>query len=256
MKFTHLLIFFSLLFPLTLYSQSSSNLLNLAKNYEDDGLYEKAVPIYEDLYNKDPTNIVILDRLKNVYRVLGQHDALTRVISVQLRSDTLNTVLLCELADVLYKWKKIPEAQNTIQRIINLDAASENTYRLVATILMGNRRFDEVEKVYLSARRNLANEKLFILEMAILLSYKNDYYPAAKEFLRYYRLNPGSLDYIKTQILQFPDNDKDNQAVIKAVQEKVVNLALLKLVIFAVIFIKNFIIRFENLFQIIEHLFK
>lgn len=216
---TPVLIFLWFFSSSVIYSQSSSNLLNLAKNYEDDGLYEKAVPIYEDLYKKSPTNVVILDRLKNVYRILSKYDPLIQVISIQLQVDSTNVTLLCEFADVLYKSKKIPEAQIAIQKIINTDPASENNYRLVAAVLMSNRRFEEVEKIYLTARRNLSNDKLFILEMAGLLSYEGEYYLAAKEYLRYYRLNAGNLDYVRTQILQFPDNAKDNQWVIKAIQE-------------------------------------
>lgn len=216
------LILFLIFFPFLLFSQTANSLLNLAKNYEDDGLYEKAVPIYEELYKQDPANIVVLDRLKNAYRVLSKHDALISVILNQLKTDSVNIGLLCEWADALYKSKRITEAQNTIQKIVNLDPASEGTYRLAATVLMGNRRFDELTKMYLTARKNIGNDKLFVLEMANLLSYQNEYYPAAKEFLRYYRLNPVSLDYVRTQILQFPDNLKDNQSVIKAVQEDLV----------------------------------
>lgn len=216
------LILFLIFFPFLLFSQTANSLLNLAKNYEDDGLYEKAVPIYEELYKQDPANIVVLDRLKNAYRVLSKHDALISVILNQLKTDSVNIGLLCEWADALYKSKRITEAQNTIQKIVNLDPASEGTYRLAATVLMGNRRFDELTKMYLTARKNIGNDRLFVLEMANLLSYQNEYYPAAKEFLRYYRLNPTSLDYVRTQILQFPDNLKDNQSVIKAVQEDLV----------------------------------
>ncbi|MBL7959838.1 tetratricopeptide repeat protein [bacterium] len=215
----YLFIFLFFAIPPAVYSQTSLNLLNLAKNYEEDGLYEKAVPIYEELYKKDPTNIVVLDRLKNVYRVLSKHDSLLQVITNQLQKDSVNIALLCELADALYKSKNIPIAQSIVQKIVALDPGSESTYRLVITVLMGNRRFDEVEQTYRTARKNLANDKLFILELASLLVYKNDYYLAAKEFLRYYNLNPGSQDYVKTQILQFPNNSKDNQSIIKAVRE-------------------------------------
>ena len=213
---TFLMFFFSTL----LFSQTGSSLINLAQSYEDDGLYEKALPIYQDLYKKDPANIVILDRLKNVYRILGKNDELTLVISSQLKSDSVNIGLLCELADVFYKSRKMPEAQNTIQKVISIDPSNENTYRLAATVLMSNRRFDEVERIYQTARKNLGNDKLFILEMANLLAYKTDYYLAAKEFLRLYSLNPGSFDYVKNQILQFPDDSKDNRLIIKAIQEE------------------------------------
>ncbi|MBL7996117.1 tetratricopeptide repeat protein [bacterium] len=246
----YLFIFLFFAVPPVIYPQTSSNLLNLAKNYEEDGLFEKAVPIYEELFKKDPANIVVLDRLKNAYRVLSKHDALMQVIANQLRADSANIALLCELADVLYKSKNITAAQNTLQKVVALDPGSEGTYRLIITVLMGNRRFDEVEQTYRAARKNLANDKLFILEMAGLLAYKNDYYLSAKEFLRYYNLNPGSLDYVKTQILQFPNNSNDNQLVIKAIRENLesnkADYALNKFLIDVLIKNQNYESAFEQ----------
>lgn len=204
----------------SLHSQTNSNSLALAKNYEDDGLYEKALPIYEELYQKDPFNTIVIERLKNVYRILSKHDALIRVISLQLQNDTLNIPLLCELADTYFRAKKFPEAQVATQKVILTDPASESSYRLVATVLMSNRRFDDLEQIYLMGRKNIGDERLFVLEMANLLAYKGNYYEAAKEYLRYYSFNLGNLNYVKTQILQFPDNTKDNASIIRAIREE------------------------------------
>ena len=214
--FTFIISFFTS----STYSQSTSNPLTLAKSYEDDGLYEKAVPIYEDLYKKDPANAIVTERLKNVYRILSKHEALIQIISRQLEKDTLNIPLLCELADVFYKSKKVTEAQAVTQKVIDADPAAEGSYRLVATVLMSNRRFDDLEKIYLLGRKNIGDSRLFVLEMANLLSYKGSYYEAVKEYLRYYRYNLESLDYVRAQILQFPNNAKDNASVIKAIKEE------------------------------------
>ena len=181
--FTFIISFFTS----SIYSQSTSNPLTLAKSYEDDCLYEKAVPIYEDLYKKDPANAIVTERLKNVYRILSKHEALIQIISRQLEKDTLNIPLLCELADVFYKSKKVTEAQAVTQKVIDADPAAEGSYRLVATVLMSNRRFDDLEKIYLLGRKNIGDSRLFVLEMANLLSYKGSYYEAVKEYLRYCR---------------------------------------------------------------------
>ncbi len=232
-----LTVFIFILFILSgsVYSQNASNDLSLAKTYEDDGQYEKASTVYEELYKKDPANLLITERLKNVYRILGKHEALIQVISRQLQNDTLNIPLLCELADAYYKIRKIPDAYAVIQRVISADPTSESSYRLAATVLMSNRRFDDLKKTYLLGRKNIRDERLFVLEMANLLSYKGSYYEAAKEYLRYYRFNSGSIDYVKTQILQFPDNALDNASAIKAIKEDLAmhgdDLALSKLLI-------------------------
>lgn len=118
-----------------LYGQSRSSALDMAKSYEDDGLYEKAVPIYEDLYKKDPSNIVILDKLKNGYRALGRYESLIQVLSETLKTDSLNAVLLSELADAHFRARRIPEAQGIVTKIVRLDPFSETTYRLTASVL-------------------------------------------------------------------------------------------------------------------------
>ena len=87
------------LLPLTPNVFAQDKTLELAKSYEADGMYEKALSLYEKSYKADSNNLVILDRLKNIYKILGKNDSRLAIILRQVGSDSLNIVLLCELMD-------------------------------------------------------------------------------------------------------------------------------------------------------------
>ncbi len=202
---------------LGLFSQDKS--LELAKTYEADGMYEKALSIYERLYRADSNSSAILEPLKNVYKILGRNDLRLRIIVRQAAADSLNIVLLCELTDAYIRTKRISEARGVVSRALRIHPKSAMHYRLVAATLNENQMFDDAIGVYLQGRKNLADEKLFVIETANLYGYRGDVYAAVKEYLKYYHNEPNAADYVKSQILQFPDNEKNHASVIKGLTE-------------------------------------
>jgi tetratricopeptide (TPR) repeat protein len=203
--------------PLSIFSQDKT--LELAKSYEADGMYEKALSLYEKVYTADSNNLVILDRLKNIYKILDKNDSRLRIIRRQVAADSLNIVLLCELMDAYIRTKRTDEIEAVISRGIRVNPQSVISYRLLAGTLNENRMFDQAEKVYTLGRKNTGNEKLFVIEMANLYGYRGDVYSAVKEYLKYYHSEANAIDYVRSQILKFPENEKNSVSVIRGLKE-------------------------------------
>ncbi|HEY5615159.1 MAG TPA: tetratricopeptide repeat protein, partial [Bacteroidota bacterium] len=52
----------------------------LAQSYEQEGEWERALPIYESLYKADPRNYVYFDGLRRTYAQLKQYDKAIEVV--------------------------------------------------------------------------------------------------------------------------------------------------------------------------------
>lgn len=216
-----LYLFLASLFSLSLQAQVDRE-LELARAWERDGQLEKALTIYQQLYEKDSLHADVLLGLKNIYKTLGYHDARRSLIQKQVRRDSLNIVLRIELADAWYRQKAVAEGEREVDRILSMKEAGESVYRLVASMLIENRRLDEVELVYRRARTTFKNENLFVLDMARLHTYRGDYYRATQELIRF-TAGQSDLTYLETQLSQFPDTEKETHQVIRALKEYLQN---------------------------------
>jgi tetratricopeptide (TPR) repeat protein len=181
--------------------------LSLARAYEEDGAYEKAVGIYERLYREDSTNAVVVTKLKGVYRILGVNEKRVPLIRRQIAQDSLNVSLWAELADAYYRLTDLPAARRSVDRAVAIDPGSLTTYRVVAAMMLENRWFEDLESLYRGARSPLNDPNAFTLELASLYVYRGDYYRSTVEYLRYYLQDRSRYEYVKTQVLQTAEDD-------------------------------------------------
>ncbi len=203
----------------SLFSQSQSR-FDLAKSLEADGQLEKALTIYESLYEADPTKLPVVEALKRNYRALAKHERRLAIISAQIKSDTANPGLLSELADAYFKLLKNSDGIRITNRIIAIDPKSISLYRTATSVLLENKQFDAAEKIYHSGREALQNQSLFLLELTRLYGYRGDYDKAVSEIIKYYRSGQGTWDYARTQILQWSDQTTSTDKIMPALQKE------------------------------------
>lgn len=200
---------------------SQSHRFDLAKAYEADGDFEKALGIYEDLYRADSTNLVISDRLKSMYKLTNQNARRIPIIQRQLDADSSDVALWAELADAYFRSKQTDRASWSVERALGLRDLPAAGYRILATMMIENRWFDRVESVYFEGRRKLKDDHLFTLDLASLYSYQGQTYKAAREFLHHAKVLPEARDYVRNQILQLSRDDTSYASVVGALEEEV-----------------------------------
>lgn len=200
---------------------SQSHRFDLAKAYESDGDFEKALSIYEEIYRTDSSNLVILDRLKSMYKLTNQNARRIPIIHRQLASDSSNIVLWAELADAYFRSKQSERASWSVGMALALRGLPAAGYRTLATMMIENRWFDPVEYVYFEGRRKLKDDHLFTLDLANLYSYQGQTYKAAREFLHHVRVQSEARDFVRNQILQLSRDDTSYAAVVRALEEEV-----------------------------------
>ncbi len=77
--------------------QFAQNDYLLAERYYRDGAYEKAVPIYKALFEKNRYNTTYLKRLINSYQELSEYTTVKKLLEKQLKTNPTHSYLLVEL---------------------------------------------------------------------------------------------------------------------------------------------------------------
>ncbi|WP_299604237.1 tetratricopeptide repeat protein [uncultured Aquimarina sp.] len=91
MRFIAIIIFFAFLTPV--FGQSEQ----LAKNYVQQGQYEKALSIYQKLHSRNPNRTTYLLGLVEAYQQLEQFDKAEEILKKQIERKPSNAQLLVEL---------------------------------------------------------------------------------------------------------------------------------------------------------------
>lgn len=100
-------IFIFIVTSLTVSAQS----LELARQYFDDGEYEKAASIYKSLWNKNRGNTTYLDALTDCYMALKDYDAAAAVMSGAIEQNPTMLNLRVSYASLLTTLNKPKEAE-------------------------------------------------------------------------------------------------------------------------------------------------
>lgn len=78
---------------LSVFAQSDQ----LARNFYDQGEFEKALQLYQELYEKNPTNSTFFDRVVSSYQQLEEFDKAEKMLFQRLNSSANNPSILIEL---------------------------------------------------------------------------------------------------------------------------------------------------------------
>lgn len=100
-------IFIFLLTSMTISAQS----LELARQYFEDGEYEKAAAIYKSLWNKNKGNTTYLDALTDCYMALKDYDTAASVMSSAIEQNPTMLNLRVSYASLLNTLNKPKEAE-------------------------------------------------------------------------------------------------------------------------------------------------
>src|SRR5215831_11500087 len=121
-----------LLIPFTAPSQVQTGgndiKFRLAQSYERSGDIEAAVKLYEELYARDSTNLLIFDALRRTYPQLKRYDDLLELVQRAVKRSPGDITLVAELGSVYVHTSDEKQAFAAWDRAIALDPKHETTY--------------------------------------------------------------------------------------------------------------------------------
>jgi tetratricopeptide (TPR) repeat protein len=130
--------FLTILLPLflgiqILYSQSSSAALRTAALMEKQGNLENAVAIYEGLLKNEPKNLQAYQKLKKVYKKLGNYPKTVLLIKEHIKLFPNDLQSHLELGEAKYLNKNIKGAEKIWNDLESKFGNTPNPYRILTS---------------------------------------------------------------------------------------------------------------------------
>lgn len=193
----------------------------LAQSYEQEGSWERALPVYESLYQSDPNNILYFDGLRRSYTQLKQYDKAKKLVRDRLLHFPNDQQLLSILGSLHYLSGEEVQADSLWRLVIQSDPKNIGLYRLVAQQMLENRLFDRAIQLYLRARAETGQERAFAEELSWLYGSFQQYALATKELIAMLRANPAQLVSIQSRFAAFISREGGAREAIAVVKEEV-----------------------------------
>lgn len=192
-----LCMFAFLVLPFALHAQQTKE--QLASYYFSHGEYEKAVELYEPLYDKT-SNRFYYQMLCQAYVELHEYRKAESLIGKRIKRFPKETSLYVDWGNLLEKkgdtkkaLKKYDEGLEKIgfdtRQVSDMALAFDNIGRL-----------DYAVKVYLAARAKSKNSYLYVSELASLYARMGDYDAMMKEYFDLLDNSPGSMGSIQISL--------------------------------------------------------
>lgn len=195
--------------------------LRLAQGFEQAGEWERAVSIYEVLHGVDSLNYVFFDGLRRGYTQLKEYGKAIKLVQQRLGAQPADENLLSTLGGLYFQMGDERRADSLWHAVIARDPKNSNLYRLVASHMMEHRQYEQAIQLYLSGRKVIANEELFVEDLASLYMVLQQYEPAAAEFVRLLRGKPQQLTLVEARLSSFTVREVGRRAALKVVLDEV-----------------------------------
>jgi tetratricopeptide (TPR) repeat protein len=204
-------------------SSDEANTLRLAQSFERSGMYEKASSLYEELYNRNPSNFVFFDGLHRMYVQLKEYPKAISLIQTRLKQQPSDLTLLGTLGQDYLKAGKESEARAAWEQALLSDKENPNVYRYISNILFQNRLFRDEVDVLLRGRKNTDKPNLFAMDLGFVYTILGQYNDATMEYARELQANPTSLNLVESRMAVYTAKPDGLTAAIAAVQKEIQN---------------------------------
>jgi tetratricopeptide (TPR) repeat protein len=159
-------------------------------------------------------------KLKQAYENVKQYDDAIRLVTKRL--DNYNTpMLMSEKARLQYLAGREEQAYATWDTAVSLAPERSSTYRIVYQALADIRRFDRAIDVLQRGREALDDDSAFAIQIAYLHSLIGNHREAMQEYIAILDANPDRIDFVRSRLRPFVEQDEGLPASIAVLQEAV-----------------------------------
>lgn len=203
-------------FVSVLHAQTTSQLLQTARNLERAQYFEEALKIYERIYQGDQNNMAAIAGIKNCYVGLQKYQLLIDFLQGIIGRQPQNNNWEVDLAEALFLNDQRDRAFQIWNRLLAENPKDIMIYRLVGSAMIRQRQFNEAIHVYEQALTNIDGQFYLHMDIANLYRAQLDFENAAEHLLLYYLYQPKQLPFIQRQLLSLTDKSESMQPVIDA----------------------------------------
>ncbi len=234
-----------------LFAQNNSILLNkfaLAESYENSGDLEKAVKIYEELYELEPNNNFYFESLNRAYVGLKNYAASVNLIEKEITRRSKEIKLYGLLGSTYYLTGNEEKAFSTWDKPFSIIEPNPITIRVIANYAIQRRAFEKAIDIYLKGKNIAGDGNIFSNDLAQLYSITMQYEKATEEYCSILSADPLQLQTIQTKILANVNKPNALKAAIPVVEKYLNDDNLSFSYLLARLYIENK--EFDNAYEI------
>ena len=186
--------------PSFVHAQDAQNKFRLAQSFEQEGDYERASRLYEDLARSDSLNYSYFDGLRRCYEQVKNYDGAISLSLRRLKLQPADFGVLVSLGSIYYKAGDEKRADSVWQSTLALMPRNIGVYTIVAAAQSENRLFEKSIATYLQGRRAIGTPTLFSGELAALYSLLLKYDDATREYMAILSMDERQLEFIESRL--------------------------------------------------------
>ena len=191
----------------------------LAKQYYQNGEFDKAVILFEKVYQKKFDDETYESYFQSLLSLKRYDDAL-KLSKKQTKRFEENYNYLIDQGFVLLQSGKKEKADEYFLKLINEKHKESPYYLALASAFMHRELYDFAKQTYLTARKKLDNENLFQSELATIYAETNNKEGTINEFLNLLDYNEGMLDYVQNMFQTYLTQPKDFEMLKSALSKR------------------------------------
>lgn len=200
-----ILFIFFLFIAVFVQAQSGDYNLFLARQFLQNGEYEKAAEYYQDLFQQNPTEYY--KEYVDVLIQIKDFEKAEKVIKTQYKQSN-HSIYLMDLADLYLKQEKTNDAEKQFNKVIKELKPNGYDINEIAQKFIQLKQYDFAEKTYQKGKDLLKNKNAFNLDIADLLLLKGDKKGMLNAYLDEAPSQADNLTVIETGLQKALQDDK------------------------------------------------
>ncbi len=213
----YIIIFFIILFPFTGISQSDNQ---LAFNYYNNKEFEKAVVLFDKLYQKNGSKVYFTYYIRCLTE-LNEYREAEKAIKRQIKRHPNDFSYHIEMGYLLKEQGDIKKAKEYYQAALDNLPAHKNTIVQTANTFTNKREYEWAERIYLKGEKILPNEN-FHYSLANLYAIQRDYSKMVEEYLDLIENRESQLSNVQSRMQYYLSHDVNDEL------NDILRIALLK----------------------------
>lgn len=244
-------IFFFVFVVLLSFGQNNTT-EQLAAQYLQNGEFEKAVELYEELYEKNPSAFYYNNLFQTLIKTnnFPKAEKLLRKRLKQFPNEVRLNVELGYLYSISGDDKKASKQyQSVVDNLIN----NQQFIYDIANAFINRQLYEYAIDVYLKARKMSGNVTSFSIELAMLYELRGRINEMMEEYLNLIITDANYLNYVQTRLQVVLNSDKESKkgeiiktAIYRRAQKSPDNLLLAGLMMWYSLQIKDFELAFSQ----------
>jgi tetratricopeptide (TPR) repeat protein len=175
----------------------------LAQSYEQQGNFNKAQKIFEELYQKEPQNINYFNSLNRVYSQQKNFAASILLLENRLKKYSNDVNLIGQLGSTYYMQGNFEKAYEIWDEPLKNPDANQVTFRVLANFAIERRAFEKAIEILERGKPRTKDPFIFSMDLANLYSLTMRYEQAAEEYCEILDESPTQLSVIQSKILSY-----------------------------------------------------